>query len=141
MAVTSFGFALLFLALLLLAARMRAIPASWLRMMLPTHLLVMLHLLIHRMRSVSSISVFSHFAGMRFGLVSYNIFSVSVIFARMFVPVIIGPVLVAVFLKISCSLALMFGNVSGFVLSLPRASSCCSSNALCAFAVAVALIK
>jgi hypothetical protein len=136
-------FVFFFLALLL-ATRVRAIPASGLRMMLCSHLLMMLrvhlllmmlHLLIHRMRSVSRASVFGHFAGVRFGLVAPKILLVPVkVFGRM---------LVAVFFAAhSCSLDMMFsGRVSTFGFSFSRSGCPCGSDALCAFALLVALIK
>ena len=108
-------FAFLFLALLLLAGRARAIPASHLRM-LPSHLSVTRsHLgitrhLIHRMRSVSGPSNSGSFASVHFGLVSPSASHVAV-------ALISGVELVPICSSItcSCSLKITFGYVSGFV--------------------------
>ena len=112
-------------------------------MMLRVHLLVMmLLLLIYSIRSVSSASMFSHFVGVR--VVSLNVLAVAMkIFSFVLVPVIVGRVLVAVFFTVhSCSLAMIFsGHVSNFVFSFSRSGCPCGSNALCAFAVLVGLIK
>ena len=141
--------ALLFLALLLLlSARLRAIPASCLRMlsahflllmlpahlplMLPTHLLlVMLHLLIHRMLAVSRASLLAAFAGTHFSLVALKVLVVAGVFVPMF------------FAIQPSSLPAMFSHLPGLVLTLSCSSFASSANALsalalpCAFALAI----
>ena len=117
-----------------ISARLRMIP-SHLLMMLCTHLGVMRHLLTHRMLPVTRSSVLGRVAGVRFGLVAPKILLVPVkVFGRM---------LVAVFFTAhSCSLGMMFsGRVSTFGFSFSRSGCPCGSDALCAFALLVALIK
>ena len=85
--------------------------------MLHSHLLLVMlraHLLIHCMRSVSGASVFGHFAGVRFRLVTLKVL----------------PVAVKIF-------GLVF--VLGLALSFSRSAR--SSEFLSTFAVLVALIK
>src|SRR6266481_1068236 len=99
--------------------------------MMRRHLLMMLRLLIHRMLPVSRATMFGHFAGVRFRLVTLKVLPVAVkIFGLVFVPV---------FSRIFCALAVMFSHVPGVALSFSR--SPCSSEFLSTFAVLVALIK
>ena len=119
---TCLVFAFLFLALLLLAARLRAIPASCFRMisshlgmarfhlgMLSTYLSVPRHLLIHRVLPVSRTAVLGSFTGVCFGLVS----PVSVIFGLELVPTFSS-------VTCSCSLKISFGYVPRFVFTFSR---------------------
>ena len=138
--------ALLFLALLLLSARLRAIPASSLRMlsahlllmmlsphffllMLSSHLLLMmLHLLIHGILAVRRASLLASFV-MHLGLVSPSVVIVAgKVFSLVFVPVFFG--------IHSFSLPAMFSHFPGFVFTLSCSSFASSANALSALTLA-----
>jgi hypothetical protein len=150
----------LFLALLLLSARLGAIPASSLQltlsahlllmlsshshlvpahllMMLLTHLLLMMHLLVHRVLIHCLLpAAFRHLV-VSFGMVAFEVLLVAVdIFSLAFVRDIRG-----FLFTFSCSLTLMLSHVPGFIFTLPRTGSSCGSDAPCAFALFVALIK
>ena len=126
-------------------------------MMLSIHLLLM----IHRLLPMSRAFVLDSFV-VRPGLVSLNVVIVAVkIFSLVFVPVILGPKLLAMFFTAhSCSLAVMFSDVSRLVLNFSRSRtlkvtfiyvprfvsssrSCCSPcglESLRAFALASAFV-
>ena len=86
-------------------------------MMLSIHLLLM----IHRLLPMSRAFVLDSFV-VGPGLVSLNVVIVAVkVFSFVFVPVILGPKLLAMFFTAhSCSLAVMFTDVSGLVPAFPR---------------------
>ena len=112
--------------------------------MLCTHLLLMMHLLIHRMLPVSRTSVFRHLV-VSFGLVAFEVLLGAVkIFSFMLVPLVLSRprVLVPVFFTShSCSLGVMFSpHVSTCLFTFARARFPRGTNSLCAFAV-LALIK
>jgi hypothetical protein len=128
------------LLLLLLAARVRVISSTLLFLLMlsahlgmtrfhlgivSTHLSVPRHLLIHGMLAVSRTCVLGCFV-MRVGLVSLTVVIVTVkIFSLVFVPVVLGPKLLAMFFTAahSCSLAAMFSDVSRLILSFSRSRS------------------
>ena len=143
----------LFLALLLLLRLGLTISSTLHRLMMLSHhlllmvlgvhwLLMMHHLLIHPMLSVTSIYVFVSFV--HFGLVTLSGVIVAMnVFSLVFVPVsIFSRVLVAVFFTgHSCSLAAMFSHVPTTVFGLSGSSFAPSANASSAFALPVSLIK
>jgi hypothetical protein len=134
-----FAWFFLLALLLLLAARLRAIPsASHLRMfpsaslrVLSAHLSVPRPLLTHGMLAVSRASLLASFAGMHFSLVALKVLVV----AGVFVPVFFG--------IHSFSLPAMFSHLPGLVLTLSCSSFASNANALsgvtlpCAFALAI----
>ena len=153
------------------------LPAHLLLMMLRTHLLLVMlsghlllmmlsiHLLlmIHRLLPMSRAFVLDSFV-VGPGLVSLNVVIVAVkIFSFVFVPVVLGPKLLAMFFTAhSCSLAVMFNDISRsgsqffrsrsrtlkvMFIYVPRfvssSSSCCSPcglESLRAFALASAFV-
>jgi hypothetical protein len=123
-AVLLFGFAWLFLALLL-SGRVCAIP---IRLRVMRNHFGLTRPLSHLMGSASRTSGSGCFSGARFGLVTLKISPVSPIF---------GFPLAPVFLKVPCSLAEMFRYVPGLVASF----SCSASEFLCALAALRALIE
>src|SRR5205823_744761 len=135
------GFVWLFLALRL-SLRRRTIATLRLLLIMRRHLLMMrgqllmmLHLLIHRMLSVSRATMFGHLAGVRFRLVTSQVFSVALISGLTFVSFCCG---------FSCSLTITVSYVPCFVFTLSRSGPCCArcgSHSFCAFALPVGLIK
>ena len=137
--------ALLFLALLLLSALLRAISstlhlrmlpghflllmlsAHLLLMMLRTHLLLMMHLLIHRVLAVSRASLLAAFAGTHFSVVALKV----LVIASVFVPIH------------SFSLPAMFSHLPGLVFTLSCSRFASSANALSALSLprAFALVE
>ena len=128
-------------------------------LMLCVHLLLMMHLLlihgmlihgvlihgvlihtmlIHRILTVNCISMPSHLVGLR--VVCPNILIVAMnILSFMRVPLVFRRVFVAVLLAIHCcSRRMLF---TGHVSSFSRSGCPCCSNAFCAFALPVALVK
>lgn len=117
------------------------------------HLLLMMHLLlihpmliqavlVHRILTVSGISMLSHLVRLR--VVCPNILVVAMkILSFMRVHLVFRRVFVAVLLAIHCcSRRMLFtGHVSGFVFSFSRSGRLCGSNALCAFALPMGLVK
>jgi hypothetical protein len=100
---------------------------------------VLIHtMLVHRILTVNCISMPSHLVGLR--VVCANILIVAMnILSFMRVPLVFRRVFVAVLLAIHCcSRRMLF---TGHVSSFSRSGCPCCSNAFCAFALPVALVK
>jgi hypothetical protein len=129
----------------LVPAHAHLVPAHLL-MMLLTHLLLMMHLLVHRVLIHCMLpTVFRHLV-VSFRVVAFEVLIVAVkIFSFMLVPLVLPRprVLVPVFFTThSCSLGVMFSpDISTGLFTFPRTGSSCSSNAFCAFALLVGFIK
>ena len=141
----------LFLALLLLSARLGAISSTLHLWVLAAHLSVTRshlwiarHLILH-VRLASRTSGSAHVAGVHLGLVSAHVAGVHLGLVSPHVPhvaLISGLELVRVFFTVhSCSLAVMFSHVPGLVFNIRAFTAASSCTCVRAFTVVMAFIE
>src|SRR5436309_941278 len=110
--------------------------------LLLVHPILIRAVLVHRILTVSDISLLSHLVGLT--VVCPNILVVAMnILSFVRVPLVLCGVFVAVLLAVHCcSLPMLFtGHVSRFVFNFSCSGCPCGSNAVCAFGRPVGLIK